>query len=75
MRCAKMNGDRNYFDYCEILEKQGEYQVKFGYQSYNGKLVYPPILIGDRSFSSEKKALRYAKKIVTPKRTKLEKSK
>ncbi len=70
-----MNTSRTCFDYCEILENKGEYQVKFGYQTYKGESIYPPILIGDRSFSSEKKALRYAKKIVTPRRIKLEKSK
>lgn len=70
-----MNTNKNYFDYCEILENQGEYQVKFGYKTYKGELLYPPILIGDRSFSSEKKALRYAKKITSPKNIKLEKSK
>jgi hypothetical protein len=70
-----MNLERNSYDYCEISENQGEYLVKFGYQTYNGKIICPPILIGDRSFSSEKKALRYAKKITTPKCIKLEKSK
>ncbi len=70
-----MNTSRTCFDYCEILENKGEYQVIFGYQTYKGESIYPPILIGDRSFSSEKKALRYAKKIVTPRRIKLEKSK
>ena len=53
------------YDYCEISENQGEYLVEYGYQSYNGKMIYPPIKIGDRSFTSEKKALRYAKKIST----------
>ncbi len=70
-----MNTYKNYFDYCEILENQGEYQVRFGYQTYKGEIVSPPILIGDRSFSSEKKALRYAKKITSSKCIKLEKSK
>ncbi len=69
-----MNTDKNCYDYCEISENQGEYLVKFGYQTYNGKIIYPPILIGDRSFSSEKKALRYAKKIAAPHCIKLEKS-
>lgn len=69
-----MNNFKNCFDYCEISENQGEYLVKFGYQTYNGKLIYPPILIGDRSFSSQKKALRYAKKIAAKHCIKLEKS-
>ena len=58
-----MNSIRNSYDYCEISENQGEYLVEYGYQSYNGKIVHPPIKIGDRSFTTEKKALRYAKKI------------
>lgn len=69
-----MNNFKNCFDYCEISENQGEYLVKFGYQTYNGKLIYPPILIGDRIFSSQKKALRYAKKIADKHCIKLEKS-
>lgn len=67
------NGD-NFYDYCEILEDQGAYLVKFGYQSYSGKSVFPPVLIGDRIFSSEKKAIRYAKKITVTKNIKLEKN-
>ena len=54
---------KNSYDYCEISENQGEYVVEYGYQTYNGKMIYPPIKIGDRIFSTEKKALRYAKKI------------
>lgn len=68
-----MNIIRNSYDYCEISENQGEYLVEFGYQTYNGKLVYPPIKIGDRSFSTEKKALRYAKKITSKEYIKIEK--
>jgi len=70
-----MSNGKNYYDYCEVLENQGAYLVRFGYQSYKGKDVYPPILIGDRIFPSEKKALRYAKKITTPNGIKSEKSK
>ena len=54
---------KNIYDYCEISENQGEFLVKYGYQTYNGRIIYPPIKIGDRIFSTEKKALRYAKKI------------
>lgn len=54
---------KSSYDYCEISENQGEYLVEYGYQTYNGKIVNPPIKIGDRSFSTEKKAIRYAKKI------------
>ncbi len=68
-----MNIIKNSYDYCEISENQGEYLVEFGFQTYNGKMVYPPIKIGDRSFSTEKKALRYAKKITSKECIKLEK--
>ena len=54
---------KSSYDYCEISENQGEYLLEYGYQTYNGKIVHPPIKIGDRSFSTEKKAIRYAKKI------------
>jgi hypothetical protein len=58
-----MNITKSSYDYCEISENQGEYLVEYGYQTYNGKIIYPPIKIGDRSFATEKKAMRYAKKI------------
>ncbi|MDD4362738.1 MAG: hypothetical protein PHD33_00810 [Atribacterota bacterium] len=56
---------KNQYDYCEIYPHQGEYKVEYGYQTYNGKMLYPPIKIGSRNFSTEKKALRYARKIVS----------
>ncbi len=56
---------KSNYDYCEISENQGEYLVKYGYQTYHGKIISPPIKIGDRSFTTEKKAIRYAKKITT----------
>jgi len=62
-----MNLMKSSYDYCEISENQGEYLVEYGYQTYNGKIVYPPIKIGNRSFSTEKKAIRYAKKIAPKK--------
>jgi len=68
-----MNIIKNSYDYCEISESQGEYLVEYGYQTYNGKIISPPIKIGDRSFSTEKKALRYAKKITSRECIKLEK--
>lgn len=61
------------YDYCEISENQGEYLVEYGYLSYNSKIIHPPIKIGDRSFSSEKKALRYAKKITSKECIKVDK--
>lgn len=70
-----MSNGKNYYDYCEIMENQGSFLVKFGYQSYNGQNVNPPILIGDRIFPNEKKALRYAKKITASNSVRLEKSK
>lgn len=70
-----MSNGKNYYDYCEIMENQGVFLVKFGYQSYNGQNVYPPILIGDRVFPNAKKALRYAKKITAPNSVRLENSK
>lgn len=64
---------KSIYDYCEISASQGEYLVEYGYQTYNGKIIYPPIKIGDRSFSSEKKALRYAKKIASKECIRVEK--
>ena len=70
-----MNITKSNYDYCEISKRQDEYIVKFGYQSYHGKTIFPPIMIGDRTFSSEKKALRYAKKIAPPACIKINKDK
>lgn len=64
---------KNMYDYCEISENQGEYLVEYGYLSYNGKMIHSPIKIGDRSFSTEKKALRYAKKITSKECIKVDK--
>ena len=37
-----MNTNKNYFDYCEILENQGEYKVKFGYKTYKENFYIHP---------------------------------
>ena len=58
-----MNMDKSNYDYCEVKENRGEYLVEYGYQSYNGRSINPPVKIGARTFSTEKKAIRYAKKI------------
>lgn len=58
-----MSLSRLSYDYCKIFEKQDGYLVEYGYRTYNGKEIYPPVKIGNRIFSTEKKARRYAKKI------------
>ncbi|MDD2352963.1 MAG: hypothetical protein WCV43_04715 [Candidatus Caldatribacteriota bacterium] len=58
-----MDITKSNYDYCEVSKDQGKYLVQYGYQFYGGRIISPPIKIGERSFSTEKKALRYAKKI------------
>jgi hypothetical protein len=38
--------------------------VEYGHSTYKGYILSPPIKVADRTFSTEKKAVRFAKKIV-----------
>jgi len=40
------------------------YVVEYGHNTYKGYTLSPPIKVADRTFSTEKKAVRFAKKIV-----------
>jgi hypothetical protein len=52
------------YDYCKIAPHQDKYIVEFGHNTYKGNTLPSPIKVADRTFSSEKKAVRFAKKIV-----------
>ena len=54
------------YDYCKIFPYQNKFIVEYGHNTYKGKVLSSPIKIADRAFSSEKKALRFAKKIIPP---------
>jgi len=52
------------YDYCKISPERDKYIVEFGHNTYKGNTLPSPIKVADRTFSSEKKAVRFAKKIV-----------
>jgi hypothetical protein len=52
------------YDYCKIAPHQDKYIVEFGHNTYKGNTLPSPIKVADRTFSTEKKAVRFAKKIV-----------
>ena len=52
------------YDYCKIAPHQDKYIVEYGHSSYKGNTLPAPIKVADRTFSTEKKAVRFAKKIV-----------
>jgi hypothetical protein len=54
------------YDYCKIAPHQDKYIVEFGHNTYKGNTLPSPIKVADRTFSTEKKAVRFAKKIVPP---------
>jgi hypothetical protein len=54
------------YDYCKIAPHQDKYIVEYGHSSYKGNTLPSPIKVADRTFSTEKKAVRFAKKIVLP---------
>jgi len=54
------------YDYCKISPDKDKYIVEYGHNTYKGNILYSPIKIADRTFSSEKKAIRFAKRIVPP---------
>ena len=52
------------YDYCKISPERDKYVVEYGHNTYKGYTLSSPIKIADRAFSTEKKAVRFAKKIV-----------
>lgn len=52
------------YDYCKISPNEDKYIAEYGHNTYKGYTLSSPIKIADRIFSTEKKAVRFAKKIV-----------
>ena len=52
------------YDYCKISPDKDKYVVEYGHNTYKGYTLTSPIKVSDRIFSTEKKAVRFAKKIV-----------
>jgi hypothetical protein len=52
------------YGYCKMSPHNYKYIVEYGHNTYKGYTLSPPIKIADRAFSTEKKAIRFAKKIV-----------
>ena len=52
------------YDYCKISTDKDKYIVEYGHNTYKGYTLSTPIKVADRTFSTEKKAVRFAKKIV-----------
>ena len=52
------------YDYCRIAHEKDRYVVEYGHNTYKGYTLSSPIKVSDRTFSTEKKAVRFAKKIV-----------
>ena len=52
------------YDYCKIAPHQDKYIVEYVHNTYRGSILSSPIKVSDRIFSTEKKAVRFAKKIV-----------
>jgi len=53
------------YDYCKISPDKDKYVVEYGHNTYKGYTLTSPIKVSDRIFSTEKKAVRFAKKIVS----------
>ena len=53
------------YDYCKISPDKNKYVVEYGHNTYKGYILSSPIKVSDRIFSTEKKAVRFAKKIVS----------
>jgi len=54
-------------------QNQDKYIVEYGHNTYKGYTLSSPIKVSDRIFSTEKKAVRFAKKIVPVDYIKIEK--
>ena len=54
------------YDYCKISPDKNKYVVEYGHNTYKGYTLSSPIKVSDRTFSTEKKAIRFVKKVVPP---------
>jgi len=54
------------YDFCKISPNENNYVVEYGHITYRGSILPSPIKIAEKAFSTKKKALRFAKKIVPP---------
>ena len=54
------------YDFYKITPYRDKYIVKYGHNTYKGNLLSSPIKVADRTFSTEKKAIRFVKKVVPP---------
>ena len=52
------------YDFCKIAPYKDKFIVEYGHNTYKGIILPSPIKIADRAFSTKKKAIRFAKKIV-----------
>jgi len=52
------------YDYCKISPDKNKYFLEYGHNTYKGYTLSSPIKVSDRIFFTEKKAVRFAKKIV-----------
>jgi hypothetical protein len=52
------------YGYCKISPDRDKYVVEYGHNTYKGYTLSSPIKVADRAFFTEKKAVRFAKKIV-----------
>ena len=54
------------YGYCKMSPHNDKYVVEYGHNTYKRNILPSPIKVADRAFSTEKKAIRFAKKIVPP---------
>jgi len=54
------------YDYCKISPDKNKYVVEYGHNTYKGYTLSSPIKVSDRTFSTEKKAIRFVKKVAPP---------
>jgi len=52
------------YSYCKMSPHNDKYIVEYGHNTYKGYTLSSPIKVADRTFSTEKKAVRFATKIV-----------
>ena len=52
------------YGYCKISPDKDKYIIEYEHNTYKGNILSLPIKVSDRTFSTEKKSIRFAKKIV-----------
>jgi len=50
------------YDYCKISPNRDKYVVEYGHNTYKGNILFSPIIVADRTFSTEKKLCGLLKK-------------